>query len=444
MSSSAADGLKQAVTDSEWPLERLTSGAIITLRKAARHAANAGAVDVAPCHLLVAILERPTHRVRDFIESKGASLDWLADTTFAGAIQFSDAKGPRLPTIVAAATESAASRGELRADDFCLLQGIMAHGDLLTNRVLREAGLFDDEHLSTLVDQELPVEVAELIAANTAFGPRVGTWTSPRSTARQRSPWQHGLGDLLRVTQPSPLFVGMVAAVFGTGFLLLLGPSQEMIRPLTFVFVVAVWLVSLCMHEYGHAAAAYLMGNSRVRDRGYLTLDIRRYTNPLLSFGIPLVVLLLGGLPLPGGCVMIEQSPMAPASERRFVSISGPAANFLCLFFLSAPLALGLDPWSPLGVALSLTASIQIAALIFNLLPVPPFDGWQIVSAGASTTFRMQVAALGWKPFIGFILMMSFAPGLGLGLWALINSMYTIFDLDLDVIQYGWTLARLG
>ena len=69
----------------------------------------------------------------------------------------------------------------------------------------------------------------------------------------------------------------------------------------------AGWAVSLCLHEFGHAYTAYRGGDRSVRAKGYLTLDIRRYADLGLSLVLPVFFLLLGGIPLPGGAVWIDQ-----------------------------------------------------------------------------------------------------------------------------------------
>ena len=54
-----------------------------------------------------------------------------------------------------------------------------------------------------------------------------------------------------------------------------------------FIFVIAGWLVSLCLHEFGHAYPAWRYGDHDVAVRGYLTLNPLKYSNPLLSIGCP-------------------------------------------------------------------------------------------------------------------------------------------------------------
>src|SRR5262249_103653 len=70
-----------------------------------------------------------------------------------------------------------------------------------------------------------------------------------------------------------------------------------------FLFVLSGWIVSLCLHEVAHAYAAYWGGDKSVVHKGYLSLSPFAYTHPLMSFGLPLVYLLLGGIGLPGGGV---------------------------------------------------------------------------------------------------------------------------------------------
>lgn len=88
-----------------------------------------------------------------------------------------------------------------------------------------------------------------------------------------------GLHESVR---PSPIFLGLVGlTTVGAALAWLAGSS---VRPLAyagvFVFVIAGWLVSLCLHEFGHAFTAWRFGDHDVAVRGYLTLDPRRYSHP--------------------------------------------------------------------------------------------------------------------------------------------------------------------
>ena len=57
-----------------------------------------------------------------------------------------------------------------------------------------------------------------------------------------------------------------------------------------FVFVIAGWVVSLCLHEFGHAFTAWKFGDRDIALRGYLDLDPRRYSHPVLSIVLPIAI----------------------------------------------------------------------------------------------------------------------------------------------------------
>ena len=52
---------------------------------------------------------------------------------------------------------------------------------------------------------------------------------------------------------------------------------------MTFVFVFLLWLFSLCLHEFAHARVAFSGGDTTVKDKGYLTFNPIKYTNPMMS-----------------------------------------------------------------------------------------------------------------------------------------------------------------
>src|ERR1700733_7654916 len=126
--------------------------------------------------------------------------------------------------------------------------------------------------------------------------------------------------------------------------------------------VLGGWAVSLCLHEFGHAYTAYRGGDRSVRAKGYLTLDIRRYADLGLSLVLPVFFLLLGGIPLPGGAVWIEQGAIRSRAVRSLVSFAGPAANLIIggLLTVTVPVA----P-VPVGLASGLSALALIQVLAF-------------------------------------------------------------------------------
>jgi Zn-dependent protease len=149
-----------------------------------------------------------------------------------------------------------------------------------------------------------------------------------------------------------------------------------------FLFVVAGWLLSLCLHEYAHALTAYKGGDWSVVDRGYLTLNPLKYSHPLLSIVLPVVFVVLGGLGMPGGAVSIERHRLRSRLWDSGVSFAGPAVNVVLTILCVLPFAFGvairgerLAFWA----GLAFLAFLQLTAALLNLLPIPGVDGGNLI-----------------------------------------------------------------
>jgi Zn-dependent protease len=196
--------------------------------------------------------------------------------------------------------------------------------------------------------------------------------------------------------RPSPVFLLIVAlAAAAGGFAWTVAdPTSWSAKLSVFAFIVFGWLVSMCLHEFAHAYAAYRAGDIGVETRGYLTLNPMKYSHPLLSIGLPLAFIALGGFGLPGGAVYVHKQGLKPATQR-MISLAGPMTNALCAVALLITLRaanLGDYPthvvfWS----ALSFQAFLQITATIFNLIPVPGLDGYGVLEPSLSWQTRRQM-----------------------------------------------------
>jgi len=178
--------------------------------------------------------------------------------------------------------------------------------------------------------------------------------------------------------RPSPIFLAIVAITVVGGVVAWL--AADSVRPLAyvgvFIFVIAGWLVSLCLHEFGHAFTAWRFGDHDVAVRGYLTLNPLKYSNPLLSLGLPLLFIALGGIGLPGGAVYVRTSFMAPA-RRTLVSLAGPFANVVLAVTLLVLTSTFYDPaHGVFWAGMAFLGFLQVTAVVLNLLPIPGLDGY--------------------------------------------------------------------
>jgi Zn-dependent protease len=179
----------------------------------------------------------------------------------------------------------------------------------------------------------------------------------------------------------SPFFLALVAGFVASGVALWKGFGSD--KAGVFIFVVCGWLVTLCLHEFMHAVAAYWGGDHTVAGKGYLRLDPLRYGHPLLTFILPVFYLLIGGLPLPGGAVMIENHRLRSRLRTSLTSLAGPAVNIVASALLLFALNIGgtglAQDHFALWAGLSFLAFLQIATAILNLIPIPGLDGYGVI-----------------------------------------------------------------
>lgn len=176
----------------------------------------------------------------------------------------------------------------------------------------------------------------------------------------------------------SPWFLLLVGIAVVGGVLCVVATSarSEALAITGIVLVVlGGWAVSLCLHEFGHAIVAYRGGDTSVAQKGYLTLDFRRYTDVGYSFVLPLIILLIGGIPLPGGAVWINHWAIRSRAWRSAMSVAGPAMNLVLGIVLTVLVGTVSMPLV-LAAGLSALALFQVVAFVLNILPIPGLDGY--------------------------------------------------------------------
>jgi Zn-dependent protease len=242
----------------------------------------------------------------------------------------------------------------------------------------------------------------------------------------------------------SPWFLLLVAVAVGGGVLaalgtpdLLAGGPAVLLTTGIVLLVLGGWAVSLCLHEFGHAAVAYRGGDRSVREKGYLTLDIRRYTDIGLSFVLPLVFLLLGGIPLPGGAVWINHGAIRSRAMQSLVSLAGPVTNLVIGALLTTAVALVPMP-AGLMVGLSALAFIQVLAFVLNILPIPGLDGFGVLEPYLSMPARRLAARVRpWATIVLFLLIIGL-PGVSTLFFQVGSAVFGAIGGHVDYALYGY------
>ena len=150
----------------------------------------------------------------------------------------------------------------------------------------------------------------------------------------------------------------------------------------------AVLLISLTIHEAAHAWTADRLGDPTARRLGRVSLNPAVHVDPIGTLLLPLIAALTH-LPLIGWAKPVPVDTRNLGHPRRdfmIVAAAGPISNLLqaVVASLALRLALGaLDPQtalaSPLVNAAVLAIQINLLLAFFNLIPVPPLDGGNVL-----------------------------------------------------------------
>lgn len=207
---------------------------------------------------------------------------------------------------------------------------------------------------------------------------------------------------------------------------------------MTFLVVLIGWIFSLSFHEFSHALVAYLGGDTSVREKGYLTFNPLKYTHPVYSLLLPLLFLFMGGIGLPGGAVYIETWRLHSRKWKSAVSLAGPAANLILIFLLSILFRFAPATTSGIWPGLAFLGLLQIYALILNLIPVPPFDGFGALEPYLSQEILEKIEPIRGMMIWIVIAALWYVPFIGNLFSSLIFSIADLFNFPLNLVAVGY------
>jgi Zn-dependent protease len=170
--------------------------------------------------------------------------------------------------------------------------------------------------------------------------------------------------------------------------------TSEQIRwILIYVFVL---LISVALHEFGHAMMATQLGDDTPRRQGRVTLNPLAHADPIGTLLLPLIGSIYGAATGYGGGFgwgkPVEWQPhrvtrkVSMATAKILVAVAGPGMNIVLAVAICGVHAillsqhlLGRD--SEVSRALAFAVRINFVLFFFNLLPIPPLDGGHVAQS---------------------------------------------------------------
>jgi Zn-dependent protease len=189
------------------------------------------------------------------------------------------------------------------------------------------------------------------------------------------------------------------------------------------VQAMAVLLLSICVHEFGHAYLATKLGDDLPRRQGRVTLNPLAHADPIGTLLFPLLGLLWSGMPGFGWGKPVQVNPVQ--FNRRFemrhghmfVAFAGPFMNLafgsVIAILHVALLKFEVLTWEDVAAnrLLNYAVFLNMILFFFNLVPAPPLDGGAVLEGLLPRRHLPKYHA--YEPYGPFVLLAVIAiPGL--------------------------------
>ena len=194
------------------------------------------------------------------------------------------------------------------------------------------------------------------------------------------------------------------------------------------LFQIATWLIPLIIaivfHEVSHGLVARRLGDPTAAERGRLTFNPIRHVDPFGTVILPLI-LALSHAPIFGWAKPVPVNYRRLRHPRRdmvLVALAGPGMNLLLAIVgalvLAATLSFSSNPDS-LGTAFLAGNALNFVLInlflaVFNLLPIPPFDGGHVVQGLLPAPLAQSFARIGRYSLLVLIVLLLVLPAIGI------------------------------
>lgn len=161
------------------------------------------------------------------------------------------------------------------------------------------------------------------------------------------------------------------------------------LRPVEDVLAILIaFIIATTIHEFMHAAVAFRLGDTTARDQGRITLNPLAHFEPVGFFGMVMISI---GFPFIGWGKPVPVAPwrmtrIARENRKRglaMVALAGPLSNVVQAAVAVIPIQIaarnGID-LGQIGYALGWFVTVNVLLASFNMIPIPPLDGFNILN----------------------------------------------------------------
>jgi Zn-dependent protease len=173
------------------------------------------------------------------------------------------------------------------------------------------------------------------------------------------------------------------------------------------VIFIVVLLLSISIHEAGHAWMSYKFGDDTAKQLGRVTLNPIAHTDILGTLILPIIGFISASM---GSVALLGWGKPCPIEPRNWtnyklanvmVSLAGVLGNLILVVisFVIIKIMLNSGYWQssdegimvPLKQLLSMMLLMNVSLMVFNLLPFPPLDGSKILGTFLPDSFRPAI-----------------------------------------------------
>lgn len=193
------------------------------------------------------------------------------------------------------------------------------------------------------------------------------------------------------------------------------------------IYEIAVWVVPLVIaivfHEVAHGLVARRLGDPTAEAKGRLSFNPIRHIDPLGTVILPLILAVSHAGAIFGWAKPVPVDYRRLRNPRRdmvLVALAGPGMNLLLALVGTAILAatIAISGESRSGAAAIIAANalnfvlINIFLAVFNLLPVPPFDGGHVVEGLLPPSLALPFRKIGRFSLLVFVILLLVLPAI--------------------------------